>query len=111
MSAGASALTHLLCQPGESRYILCVSTSLSPEEIRAAAEIHRELGPEYQDAVVESFVERVGREIDARVESRLAAAQQAAQPARQQKTLALPITSIALGIPLSVIALGLGSSN
>jgi hypothetical protein len=110
MSAGASALTHLLCQPGESRYILCVSTS-PPEEIRAAAEIHRELGPEYQDAVVESFVERVGREIDARVESRLAAAQQAAQPARQQKTLALPITSIALGIPLRGIALGLGSSN
>jgi hypothetical protein len=88
-----------------------VSTSLSPEEIRAAAEIHRELGPEYQDAVVESFVERVGREIDARVDSRLAAAQQASQPARQHKTLALPITSIALGIPLSGIALGLGSSN
>jgi hypothetical protein len=88
-----------------------VSSSLSPDEIRAAAEIHRELGRDYQDAVVESFIERVGREIDARVDSRLAAAQQqAAQPAKQQKTLALPIVSIALGIPLSGITLGLSSS-
>lgn len=82
-----------------------MSTSLSPEEIRAAAEIHRELGPDYRDAVVESFIERVGREIDARVDSRLAA-QQAAQPAKPQKTMALPIVSIALGIPLSGISLG-----
>jgi hypothetical protein len=89
-----------------------VSTSLSPEEVRAAAEIHTELGPDYRDAVVESFVERVGREIDARVDSRLAAAQQrAAPPARQQKGLALPITSIALGIPLSGITLGLANGD
>ena len=87
-----------------------VSASLSPEEIRAAAEIHRELGPEYQDAVVESFIERVGREIDARVDSRIAAAQQnPIRPARPPRTMALAITSIALGIPLSGIALGLGA--
>jgi len=89
-----------------------VSASLSPEEIRAAAEIHTELGPDYRDAVVESFVERVGREIDARVDSRLAAAQQrAVEPAKPQKSLALPITSIALGIPLSGITLGLASGD
>lgn len=87
-----------------------MSTSLSPEEIRAAAEIHRELGPDYRDAVVESFIERVGREIDARVDSRLAA-KQAAQPAKPQKTMALPIVSIALGIPLSGISLGLASGD
>jgi hypothetical protein len=39
-----------------------VSTSLSPDEIRATAEIHREISPEYQDAVIDSFIERVGRE-------------------------------------------------
>jgi AcrR family transcriptional regulator len=87
-----------------------VSASLSPEEIRASAEIHRELGPEYQEAVIESFIERVGREIDARVDSRLAAAQQnPVRPVHQPRTMALAITSIALGIPLSGIALGLGS--
>ena len=49
-----------------------MSTSpLSPQEIRAAAETHKELGPEYSDAVVESFLERVDREIAARVDARL----------------------------------------
>jgi hypothetical protein len=46
---------------------------LSPEEIRAAAEVHHELGPEYSDAVVASFLGRVDREITARIEARLAA--------------------------------------
>ena len=49
-----------------------MSTSpLSPQEIRAAAAAHKELGPEYSDAVVESFLERVDREITARVDARL----------------------------------------
>jgi hypothetical protein len=68
---------------------------LSAGELRAAAETHKELGPEYRDAVLESFVERVGREIDARVDARLAQAavrpvapQPApAPPARQPKSL------------------------
>lgn len=50
-----------------------MSTSpLSPEDIRAAAEAHRELGPEYSDAVVASFIDKVDREIAARVDARLA---------------------------------------
>src|SRR5260221_12138851 len=54
-------------------YPAAMSTSpLSPEDIRAAAEVHRELGPEYSDAVVASFLEKVDREIAARVEARLA---------------------------------------
>jgi len=47
---------------------------LSPEEIRAAAEVHHELGPQYSDAVVASFLDRVDREIAARIEARLAEA-------------------------------------
>lgn len=89
-----------------------VSTQLSPEEIRVAAETHRELGPEYRDAVIDSFLEGVGREIDARVDARLAAAQKSAtQPRPQSRNLALPITSLALGVPLSGIMLGLNSSD
>ena len=49
------------------RYSSTVTGSpLSPDEIRAAAEVHRELGPDYDKAVVESFLERLGPEIDAR---------------------------------------------
>src|SRR5690348_9899590 len=50
------------------------TSPLSPEDIRAAAGAHHELGPEYGDAVVASFLERVDQEIAARVDERLAAA-------------------------------------
>lgn len=98
------------------RYIvLGVNTpSLSPDEIRAAAETHRDLGPEYQSAVVESFLDRVGKEIDARVDARLAAAHMSDQrPARQRRegsSLALAIVSMALGIPLTAIAVAAGNN-
>jgi hypothetical protein len=49
------------------------SPSLTPDEIRAAAGAHHELGPDYQPAVIESFLDKVGKEIDARVDARLAA--------------------------------------
>ena len=41
------------------------------EDIAAAAAVHHELGREYDGAVAESLVERIGDEIDKRVDSRL----------------------------------------
>ena len=41
------------------------------EEIVAAAGAHRELGPGYDDAVAEGLVERIGAEVDKRVDARL----------------------------------------
>jgi hypothetical protein len=94
---------------------------LSAGELRAAAETHRELPTEYRDAVLESFVDRVGREIDARVDARLAQAaagrpvapQSAPSPParkepKQFSVLALALGSIALGIPISAIAVAAG---
>ena len=94
---------------------------MSAGELRAAAETHKELGPEYQDAVLQSFVDRVGREIDARVDARLA--QAAAQPLAAQRmatppaprapkpisAMTLALGSIALGIPLTAIVVAAGS--
>ena len=95
-------------------YRVRVSSSLSPEEIRAAAETHNELGPAYRDAVIDSFLERVGREIDARVDARLAQQQAAQPPARDRRghsgsPMALAIISMALGIPISAIAVAAGT--
>ena len=90
------------------RYSLTVTGSPpSPDEIRAAAEIHRELGPEYDKAVVESFLERLGPEIDARVDARVAQEVDALvrQP-RGRSSLSpasLALGSIALGIPITAI--------
>jgi hypothetical protein len=49
------------------------------DEIAAAGAAHRELGPGYDDAVAEGLVERIGVEIDKRVDARLA--QYGGQPA------------------------------
>ncbi len=59
----------------KGRYAAPVSTSsLSGEEIRAAAGPHREHGPGYGEAAADSFLERVDREIGALVDARLATA-------------------------------------
>ena len=59
---------------------------LSGQEIRAAAAAHDELGPEYSDAVVASFLAKVDKEIDARVDARLAGGR---QPRRQRNETTL----------------------
>ncbi len=77
-----------------------MSTSpLSPQEIRAAAAAHQELGPEYGDAVIESFLERVDREITARAEARLGpvSREQPVQPAQSNSRRTL-LTGVAIGI-------------
>ena len=87
-------------------------SAMSSEEIRAAAETYSELGPGYRDAVIESFLEKVGGEIDARVADRLT---QQPAPGRQRRnsasgsSLALAVVSMVLGIPISAIAVAAGS--
>ena len=77
-----------------------MSTSpLSPQEIRAAAAVHEELGPEYSDAVVESFLDRVDQEITARLDARLGPVprEQPVQPAQPNSRRTL-LTGVAIGI-------------
>ena len=74
-------------------------STLDPQEIRAAAETHKELGPAYSDAVIESFLERVDREITARIDARLGPVpgEQPAQPAQSNSRRTL-LTGVAIGI-------------
>ena len=46
------------------------SVSIS-DEVRASAAAHRDLGPGYETAVAEGLVERIGEEIDKRVDARM----------------------------------------
>jgi len=90
-----------------------MSTSdLSSQEIRAAAEAHRELGPEYHDAVVESFLAKVEKVIEARVDARLAASPLArrrldpATLARRRLVLKyMAVGSVAAAIPFTFVSL------
>ncbi|MFY9890097.1 MAG: hypothetical protein WAK71_17410 [Streptosporangiaceae bacterium] len=86
-------------------------SSVTGQDIRAAAEVHGELGPEYGDAVVESFLARIDKQIEARVDERLAAVarpRRPVDPARLSKfRLAfggLVAGSAVAGIPLTVLA-------
>ena len=74
-------------------------STLDPQEIRAAAETHKELGPEYSDAVIESFLERVDREITARIDARLGPVprEQPVQPAQSNSRRTL-LTGVMIGI-------------
>jgi hypothetical protein len=76
------------------------TSPLSPEDIRAAAGAHHELGPEYSDAVVASFLQRVDQEIAARVDERLAASRPRTRPVERANRRAL-LTGFAIGVASS----------
>lgn len=61
----------------------------------------RDLGPDFEDAVVDSFLDKMGQEIDRRVDERLATTPKSGQvassgPSHGQR-LALAIVSVSLG--------------
>ena len=96
------------------------TSPLSPDEIRAVAEVHHELGPDYSSAVIGSFLEKIDMEIAARVEACLAdmprppgiapvakGLPSAATMARRRTFLAgAAIGAVGAGVPLTLFALG-----
>jgi hypothetical protein len=100
-----------------------MSTSpLSPDDIRAAAEVHAELGPEYRDAVVESFLAKIDNEIGARIDARLATTPRTRRHdtdpvmAARRRGLAtglvsgLALGTVAIGVPLTGLAVYIGNN-
>jgi len=77
---------------------------LSAADVRAAAAAHEELGPEYSDTVVASFLAKVDEEIAARVDARLAQSARYEAPAGQGSRRNL-LRGIAIGIVISAVAL------
>lgn len=81
-------------QRPEHRYSAGMTSSpLPPDQIRAAAAGHHELGPEYSDGVIESFLEKIDQEIAAHIERQLASLPQERlrqpEPARLAKARTL----------------------
>jgi hypothetical protein len=60
------------------------------DEITAAAAAHRELGPQYDHAVAEGLVDRIGEEIDRRVDARLGHSQPSPAPRPEPRRPATP---------------------
>jgi hypothetical protein len=95
-------------------YRVCLDTS-AREDIAAAAAAHRELGPDYGDAVAEGLVERIGAEIDKRVDARLAhrgpaiTAEPAVTPAPAAPAGRSPWAPVAMGLGSMLIGFGVAS--
>jgi|SRR5215469_543216 len=70
-------------------------------DITAATAAHRELGSDYDDAVAESLVERIGAEIDKRVDARLgvrsSGASSPAKPSQVGRSHGLVLAGAAAG--------------
>jgi len=83
-------------------------------EIRASVAAQRDLGPGYDDAVAEGLVERIGAEIDKRIDARLGlvpAAQRA--PGHQAPPLPTPApqaSRMPAFFPLVSMGLGVGAT-
>ncbi|GIH48386.1 hypothetical protein SAMN05421833_111185 [Microbispora rosea] len=80
------------------------------EDLRAVMAARRDLGPDYEDALVDSFLDKLDVEIAARVRNEVAAhlARQPPgnQPKQKDSAVGIAIGSLALGIPLTGIAVG-----
>jgi hypothetical protein len=80
-----------------------MTSELTPGEVRAAAEVHRELGAEYGDAVIESFLDRVDRRVAERVDREVAARlgpppRQDLVPPVQPNSRLILLTGVAIGV-------------
>jgi hypothetical protein len=76
------------------------------EEVQASAAAQRDLGPGYEAAVAEGLVERIGEEIDRRVDARLFGQMQA--PARRPRPAPVPGRLGAGPVFLALGSMGLG---
>jgi hypothetical protein len=97
-------------------------TSSTGDELRAAVSARRDLGPDFEDAIVESFLDKMGKEVDRRVDERLAAEKPRSKGAAEKprskgaiehdrladgQLLALAIVSLVMGTgATSALALG-----
>ena len=84
---------------------------LSAQDVRAAAETHNELGPDYSDAVVESFLMKIDKHIESRVDERLANRTRRRKPMDPVRLRTWRIAlagaaagSVVVGLPLTLIA-------
>lgn len=87
-------------------------TGSTRDDLTAAVGARRELGPDYEDAVLDGFLARLDRQmqerVDATVAERFSSGERRAEggPARHDPGLTLGIVSVIAGIPVTAITTG-----
>lgn len=83
-------------------------------DLAASVEARRELGPAYEDELVQSFVEKIDATIERRVDERMAqAANRGASHGEDRdegsgQQFAFALASLGMGIPITAVAAGTG---
>jgi hypothetical protein len=80
---------------------------LSRDDLAATVEARRELGDESEREVVESFLDRVGAAIDARVDARLERDDRRRPASSSRASVPLALGSMGIGIAVTGAASGL----
>ena len=80
------------------------------EEIQASAAAHRDLGSGYESAVAEGLVERIGEEIDKRVDARLFGHLQAPAPPRRRDRAPGRLGAAPVFLALGSMGLAIGAT-
>ena len=82
------------------------------DEVRASTAAHRDLGPGYDAAVAEGLVERIGEEIDRRVDARLygQAPYQAPRPRLRREPVPGRMGFGAVVLALGSMGMGIGAT-
>ncbi|ASO19149.1 hypothetical protein FHR81_001415 [Actinoalloteichus hoggarensis] len=88
--------------------------SPAADDLAGSLAARRSLGADAEDAVIASFLERTGESIDRRVEERVAAElaarndktviERSDRRRKDSQSLALAITSLALAVPITILA-------
>lgn len=95
---------------GCARLVYVPDTPFPRDDLRATMEARRDLGPDYEDALVDSFLEKLDHELTARVRAEVAnqhlPQQQGAPEKAKPDNSHIPVAlgSLGLAIPLTAIA-------
>ena len=81
---------------------MCDSPAVDEQELQAVVAARKELGPEHEQHLIAGFLDRIEKEIDRRVDERVAG-----RP-RRPRGSALHPGNLALCIPIVAIAGGIG---
>jgi hypothetical protein len=99
MSEAAEPSPPFRPQPGSSTRVGDSVMPIHADEVAGVLAARRTLGPEAEDAVIASFLDRVGRTIDERVDRRMA--EHSPRHSSVDNALWLGLGSIGLGIPIT----------
>jgi hypothetical protein len=75
------------------------------DELRAAIEARRELGPELEPQVIEGFLDRIEKRLDQRIDERL---RERRETVPRKRDPAYSVTFVSLGVAIPLLGIGGG---